>query len=89
MANNDNKNKYNNKKDGMDFVANFDITKGVYSNLALIHHTDNEFALDFFLQLAGRTQLVSRVILSPDHIKRLNKALEENIKKFERKETKK
>jgi hypothetical protein len=60
-----------------------DVQKGRYSNVALIHHTENEFILDFLLQFAGEAQLVSRVILSPAHARALKKALEDNLKKYE------
>jgi hypothetical protein len=60
-----------------------DVQKGRYSNVALIHHTENEFILDFLLQFAGEAQLVSRVILSPAHVRALKKALEDNLKKYE------
>jgi hypothetical protein len=56
---------------------------GAYCNTAFVHHTKNEFALDFILDIAGQANFVSRVITSPDHIKRLNNALTENIKKYE------
>ena len=62
-----------------------DIFKGDYSNLALISHTQNEFIVDFLIRITGKTQLVSRVILSPRHSKSLLNALGENIKKFEEK----
>lgn len=66
-------------------ISSFDLSKGVYSNFAVIHHTDQEFAVDFFLQFGNNAQLVSRVIMSPEQIKKLNKAIEDNIKKFETK----
>ena len=56
---------------------------GVYANVALIHHTRNEFVLDFILDIAGQANFVSRIITSPEHIKRLNNVLNQNIKKYE------
>lgn len=65
-------------------TAHPDVQKGVYSNLAIIHHTPNEFIIDFLMRIkAEEGQLVSRVILSPQHAKALSNALDENIKKFE------
>ena len=58
---------------------------GVYANSALIHHTKNEFVLDFILDVAGQANFVSRVITSPDHIKRLNNVISENLKHYEEK----
>lgn len=57
--------------------------KGAYSNLMQIVHTKEEFVLDFFLTAPPQGILASRVIMNPGHIKRMLKALEENIKKYE------
>lgn len=58
---------------------------GVYSNLMQIVHTREEFVLDYFLNAPPQGMLVSRVILSPGHAKRLCRALIDNIKKYEEK----
>ena len=57
--------------------------KGVYSNLMQVTHTKEEFVLDFFLVVPPQGSLASRVILSPGHLKRMTKALQENIEKYE------
>jgi hypothetical protein len=59
--------------------------QGAYSNLVLINHNDNEFVLDFaYLQPGGpRARVRSRVISSPRHTKRLLRALEYNVRKYE------
>lgn len=59
--------------------------KGVYSNLMQVFHTRDEFVLDFFLASPPQGVLASRVIMSPGHLKRMLRALEENIKKYEQK----
>jgi len=59
--------------------------KGVYSNLMQILHTKEEFVLDFFLVSPPVGILASRVIMSPGHLKRMIKALEENLSKYEEK----
>lgn len=64
-------------------VGQPEVARGVYSNIALIQHTQNEFVIDFLLKLAGNAQLVSRVILSPKHTAALSKALVLNRKKYE------
>ena len=64
-------------------LTNPDLQKGVYSNAALIHHTENEFIFDFILQFGGEAQLVSRIILSPAQLRLFKKALEENLDKYE------
>ncbi|PLY03092.1 MAG: DUF3467 domain-containing protein [Desulfuromonas sp.] len=62
-----------------------EIAQGVYSNLAVVNHSDAEFTLDFiFVQpQAPRAKVRSRVITSPKHVKRFLKALEENLKRYE------
>jgi len=64
-----------------------DVTaQGVYSNMAFIAHSESEFIMDFlFLQPAhGKGRVRSRVITSPSHAKKFLKALEDNIKKYEK-----
>ncbi|MDN3705768.1 DUF3467 domain-containing protein [Myroides ceti] len=59
--------------------------QGVYSNLAIINHSNSEFVLDFVSVMPGmpKAKVKSRVIMTPQHAKRLLKALQENISKFE------
>jgi hypothetical protein len=61
------------------------IAQGLYSNLVLINHTENEFLLDFaFLQPANaRAKVCARVISSPKHTKRLLRALQKNLERYE------
>lgn len=58
---------------------------GQYSNLAMIHHNAEEFTLNFIYVFPSVPQgkLVSSVILSPAHSKRLLRALTENITRYE------
>jgi hypothetical protein len=62
-----------------------DIAQGAYSNLVLINHTENEFVLDFafFSPGAPRAKVRARIISSPRHSKRLLRALQVNIEKYE------
>ncbi len=62
-----------------------DMADGVYSNLAVITHSNAEFVIDFVRVMPGipKAKVKSRVILTPQHAKRLQKALEDNIKKYE------
>ncbi len=59
--------------------------KGIYSNMMQIFHTKEEFVLDFFMVAVPAGILASRVIMSPGHLKRTIRALEDNIKKYEEK----
>ncbi|PZD78082.1 DUF3467 domain-containing protein [Mesonia sp. K7] len=58
---------------------------GVYSNLAIINHSPSEFVVDFVNIMPGapKSKVKSRVILTPQHAKRLLKALGDNIARFE------
>jgi len=62
-----------------------EIGEGIYSNLAIISHANTEFVLDFIKVMPGmpKAQVKSRIILTPEHAKRLLFALEENIQKYE------
>jgi len=62
-----------------------DIAQGVYSNLAIISHSSSEFVLDFVRIMPGipKAEVKSRIILTPEHAKRLLLALSENISKYE------
>jgi hypothetical protein len=61
------------------------MAQGAYSNLVLINHSDSEFILDFaFLQPAApRARVRARILSSPRHTKRLLRALETNIQRYE------
>lgn len=62
-----------------------EIAEGIYSNLAIITHSNSEFVLDFIKLMPGvpKARVKSRIILTPQHAKRLYKALKDNISKFE------
>ncbi|AVR47443.1 DUF3467 domain-containing protein [Christiangramia fulva] len=61
------------------------VAEGTYSNLAIINHSVSEFVVDFVNIMPGRpkSKVRSRIILTPQHAKRLLKALGDNISKFE------
>lgn len=62
-----------------------EVVDGVYSNLVVVNHTETEFILDFVSVLPGppKGRVQSRVILAPEHAKRLVEALEEHIQNYE------
>ncbi len=62
-----------------------EVAQGVYTNLVLINHTENEFVLDFaFIQPGNaRAKVRSRLISSPRHTKRLLAALQKNLERYE------
>lgn len=61
------------------------VARGIYTNLALLTHSETEFILDFiFIQpQAPKTKVLTRLVTSPVHAKRLLTALSENIDKYE------
>lgn len=69
----------------IDITLGEDIADGVYANLAIITHSHSEFIVDFVALMPGVTKgkVKSRVILTPQHAKRLLLALDENIKRYE------
>ncbi len=64
---------------------NEEVAQGVYSNLAVITHSASEFVVDFIRIMPGinKARVKSRVILTPEHAKRLSSALQDNITKYE------
>jgi hypothetical protein len=62
-----------------------DIAQGIYSNLAVITHSSSEFVIDFIRVMPGvpKAEVKSRIILTPEHVKRLYLALKDNISKYE------
>lgn len=62
-----------------------EIAEGHYSNLAVITHSNSEFVVDFVQIMPGvpKAKVKSRILLTPQHAKRLMNALNENLKKYE------
>ena len=62
-----------------------EIAEGVYSNFAIVGHSATEFVLDFVQILPGmpKAKVRSRVVVTPQHARRLLAALQENIEKYE------
>jgi hypothetical protein len=74
-----------NKKNQINIELKEEIAQGNYANLAIITHSTSEFVLDFARVMPGipKADVKSRIILTPEHAKRLLMALKENIAKFE------
>ena len=62
-----------------------EVAEGTYSNLAIIAHSTSEFVIDFVRMMPGVTkaQVKSRIVMTPEHAKRLAIALQDNLKKYE------
>ena len=79
-------NNENNKNQGMQLELPQDIAQGEDANFAIITHSSSDFVIDFARVLPGLPKAVvkSRVIMAPEHAKRLLGALQENIMRYER-----
>lgn len=62
-----------------------EVSGGIYSNLAIISHSETEFVVDFIQVMPGvpKAKVKARIILNPQHAKRLLFALKDNIDKYE------
>ncbi|SMG45707.1 Protein of unknown function [Marivirga sericea] len=62
-----------------------DVAEGVYANLAMVAHSNSEFVIDFIRLMPGvpKAKVKSRVVVTPEHAKRLLNALKDNISKYE------
>jgi hypothetical protein len=70
---------------GINIELTEETAQGIYSNLAIIAHSSSEFVIDFVRIMPGmpKAKVQSRIILTPEHAKRLLLALQENILKYE------
>ena len=62
-----------------------EIAEGEYANLAMIAHSSSEFVIDFIRLMPGipKAKVKARIVITPEHAKRLLAALTDNIEKFE------
>lgn len=62
-----------------------EVAEGVYANLAMIAHSNSEFVIDFIRLMPGvpKAKVKSRIVLTPEHAKRLLFALKDNLDKYE------
>lgn len=73
------------KKQGIELQLDEQVAQGNYCNLALIAHSPSEFILDFATMLPGipKARVRSRVVMTPEHAKRLMLTLQENVTRYE------
>ena len=62
-----------------------EVAEGEYANLAMIAHSNSEFVIDFIRLMPGvpKAKVKSRIVITPEHAKRLLNALGDNISKYE------
>jgi len=73
------------QKNELSIELSAEVAEGIYSNLAIISHSNSEFVIDFVRIMPGtpKANVKSRIILTPEHAKRLLFALQDNISKYE------
>ena len=73
------------EQNNIQIELNDEIAQGIYSNLAIIAHSSSEFVVDFVRLMPGlpKAKVHSRIILTPEHAKRLMLVLTDNVKKYE------
>ncbi len=74
------------KENNINIELDESIAQGLYSNLVIVNHSPTEFVLDFINVMPGapKAKVRSRIILTPDHIKKFINALDENLNKYEK-----
>ena len=75
----------NGQQQQINIKANDETMKGAYANNMMVAHSKEEFVMDFINLFPPQGLLVSRVITSPGHMKRILAALADNLKKYEEK----
>lgn len=71
-----------NKNTDLDVTAEHEDLKGVYSNLARVTFTKNEFVLGFVFNVGEEAHLVSRVVVSPEHMKQLSTVINNSLEDY-------
>jgi len=73
------------KQGNLNIELSEEVAEGIYSNLAIINHSASEFILDFVKIMPGvpKARVKSRIVLTPQHAKRLLRALQDNIARYE------
>jgi hypothetical protein len=81
----DNKNKQAQAQNQINIELSEEIAEGIYSNLAMIAHSNSEFVIDFIRLMPGvpKAKVKSRIVITPEHAKRFLIALKDNIEKYE------
>jgi len=74
-----------NQENQLNIELSEEIAEGIFSNLAIITHSNTEFVMDFIRVMPGipKAKVKSRIILTPEHAKRLMAAMVDNIEKYE------
>ena len=73
------------KQQGINIELSEEVAEGIYSNLAIITHSSSEFIFDYIRIMPGvpKGKVKSRIVMTPEHAKKLHRALSDNISKYE------
>jgi hypothetical protein len=82
----DNKQKQDTNQQQLNIELSEEVAEGTYANLAVINHSPTEFVLDYIQVMPGmpKAKVKSRIILTPQHAKRLLKAMADNVNRYEK-----
>ena len=85
MSDDKTKKEGNNPNNQINIELSEETAEGVYANLAMIAHSSSEFVIDFIRLMPGvpKAKVKSRIVITPEHAKRLLGALKDNIQKYE------
>lgn len=74
-----------NQEQQLNIELSEEIADGTYANLAIITHSFAEFVVDFVNVMPGtpKAKVKSRIVMTPQHAKKLMRALIENVKRYE------
>ncbi len=74
-----------NKDNQIQIELSDEVSEGTYSNFAVIAHSSSEFVMDFVRMMPGvaKAKVKSRIVMTPEHAKRLTIALQDNLMKYE------
>jgi hypothetical protein len=77
--------KQNQQQNQINIELSEEVSEGEYANLAMIAHSNSEFVIDFIRLMPGvpKAKVKSRIVITPEHAKRLLGALSDNISKYE------
>lgn len=75
----------NQEQNQLNIELSEEMAEGVYSNLAMIAHSNSEFVMDFIRMMPGvpKAKVKARIVMTPEHAVRFLHALKENIERFE------
>ena len=85
MSDDQKKKEDKNQNNQINIELSEETAEGVYANLAMIAHSSSEFVIDFIRLMPGvpKAKVKSRIVVTPEHAKRLLNALKDNIQKYE------